>query len=260
MKLLIHLCENLHKSRFSYCLTAILFFSVCQNSAFAQTNGKDRTGKLTITSKPTGALVYMAGEYEFIGRTPFVIPYQLYGRYNIKVNKRGYESIHSYYRFTAERRAISIRLKPKKASKAFFRSTIFPGWGQFYSERKFMGTVYVGASAAALTVLTLNQHRYKDAQFTYQNALAKANREGTSFEEQQQAQDDLQDALRNLNSRKDTRNTSLYIAIGVWVFNMLDSMLFFPNYAEDIEFFQKLGLQADPQQNSIRLTMQLPVK
>ena len=235
----------------------VLFFCAAQQSAFAQSNGKDLSGKLTITSKPTGALVYMTGEYEFIGRTPFVVPYALYGRYNIKVNKRGYESINSYYRFTAERRAISIRLTPKSATKAFLRSSLFPGWGQFYSERRFMGTVYVGASAAALAVLAINQHRYKDAQFTYQNALAKANREGISFEEEQLAQDDLQNALRNLDSRKDTRNTSLYIAIGVWAFNMLDSMLFFPNYANDIEFFQKFGLQANPQQHSFRLTMQL---
>lgn len=259
MKLQINLCKTRRLNSWVYCRGIVLLCFITLQPAFGQTNGKDHSGKLTITSKPTGALVYMTGEYEFIGRTPFVVPYKLYGRYNIKVNKRGYESIHSYYRFTAERRAISIHLRPKTARKALFRSSIFPGWGQFYSERKFMGTLYVGATAAALTVLSINQHRYNDAQFAYQNALAKANREGVSFEEQQQALDDLQDTLQNLDSKNDARNTSFYIAIGVWVFNILDSMLFFPNYANDIEFFQKLGLQVEPRQNSISLTMQLPV-
>jgi hypothetical protein len=256
MKLLKNPNTKLCPGKRAITVGLFLLCFAAQAPAFAQKNGKDRSGRLTITSRPIGALVYMIGEYEFIGRTPFIIPYALYGRYNIKVNKRGYESINSFYRFTATRRGISIRLKPKKAGKAFFRSSLFPGWGQFYSERKFMGSVYVGATAAAFTVLAVNQHRYRVAQFAYQNALARTNRQGVSFEEQQLAIEALQDALLRLDSKKDARNTSLYVALGVWAINILDSVLFFPNYANDIEFFQKIGLRADPRQNSVSLALQ----
>lgn len=223
--------------------------------------GKDRdiSSRLTIISKPSGALVHLIGEYEFIGRTPFIVPYALYGRYTVKVNKRGYESIHSSYQFTAGRSTISIKMNPKTRGKAMLRSLLFPGWGQYYGERKLIGTLFVGAAAAGFTVLAINQHNYRSAQLDYQRAMEATQRIGLSLQEKQAAQDRVQEALREVRNYEDARNTSLYVAVGIWALNVLDSILFFPSYARDIEVFRNLGLQINSAQHQFTLQKRIPL-
>jgi len=209
-------------------------------------------GRVAIKSKPIGAVVHVDGQYQFIGRTPFVIPYRLYGRYRIKVNKKGFESIDSYYKFTGKRSTFSIRLKPKTSKKAFFRSMAFPGWGQYYSNKKLSGTIFLGASMASVVALAINEQAYSNQIATYQNTLNAINLQNGPAADSAQRQ---ADALRKLNSKRGIRNTSAYIAAGIWVANMLESVLFFPDHAKDIEFFKKVGSRMVPGKESIKMVI-----
>ena len=65
---------------------------------YAQT--KDTSEKvLTIRTNPTSAVIHLSGEYQFIGRTPFVLPYPVYGEYKLRVKKLGYETLNTEMTF-----------------------------------------------------------------------------------------------------------------------------------------------------------------
>jgi hypothetical protein len=242
-------------------LIAIILFWGLQAPLCAQNgDGVPAAGAVTIESNPPGALVYLKGEYQFMGRTPFFLPYALFGKYRIQANRQGYNSVISEHNFTGESGSIvMLKLSPKTPFRAFSRSLLFPGWGQFYSGRRFTGAFFVGATAATFINFAIRENHYKDAQISYETALALFKR-GGSFEEEQEAYSRLQSALRKLDETQNDRNTSLYILSGLWVLNMLESFLFFPKDEQEIEIFQKLSPKFSQAGNhGIMLTMQFPI-
>ncbi len=52
--------------------------------------------RLTITSEPSGALVYIA--HEEVGRTPLTISFTWYGDYDIILRRRGCETLKTHFR------------------------------------------------------------------------------------------------------------------------------------------------------------------
>lgn len=55
--------------------------------------------KLTITSEPSNALVYMNGKE--IGRTPVETDFLWYGNYDVQVRKDGYQTLKTHSRISA---------------------------------------------------------------------------------------------------------------------------------------------------------------
>ena len=65
-----------------------------------------------IQSSPLGATVQLDGVYSIVGRTPFLVPYPLEGRYKVKASKDGYESETSQVNFFGNNESsIFIKLK-----------------------------------------------------------------------------------------------------------------------------------------------------
>lgn len=252
--------EN-HRQQMTALLVAIILAWGSQAPLSAQNgDGVPPAGAVTIDSNPAGALVYLKGEYQFMGRTPFLLPYALFGKYRIQATRRGYNAVISEHNFTGESGSIvMLKLSPKTPFRAFSRSLVFPGWGQFYSGRRSTGTFFVGATTAAFLAWAINEHSYKDAQTDYETARDRFKR-GGSFEEEQEAYNHLQSALHKLEETKNDRNTSLSILGGLWVLNMFESLLFFPKYDQEIEIFQKLSPKFSQVGNhGIMLTMQFPI-
>ena len=240
-------------------LLIVILVSTLAMPLAAQNDNPASNGAITIESNPSGALVYLKGEYQFMGRTPFLLPYPLFGKYKIQANRRGYYSVNSEHTFSGESGNIMLlKLSPRTPSKALARSLVFPGWGQYYSGRRMVGTFFMGATAAAFVTLTIKQNQYADAQDDYKTARASFNR-GGSFAEEQAAYTRLQVALDKLESTENARNTSRYIAAGVWILNAVESVLFFPRDHQEIEFFQKLAPRfSQVGNNGMMLTMQFP--
>ncbi len=155
-------------------LGAMLLVCCWQASLTAQTSeAPPPGGAVTIESTPPGVLVYLKGEHQFVGRTPFLVPYALFGKYRLHANRRGYNALASEHNFTGESNSVvMLRLSPKTPFKALSRSIVFPGWGQFYSGRTFTGSCYVGATFAACVTLAIRENRYKNAQTDYEAAFA----------------------------------------------------------------------------------------
>jgi len=241
---------------------AIVLVCALQAALSAQTeNGEPSGGAVTIDSTPPGALVYLSGEYQFVGGTPFLLPSALYGKYRLQANRRGYNAIVSEHNFTGESNSVvMLRLSAKTPFKALSRPLLLPGWGQFYSGRKAAGSCYVGATMAACITLAIRENRYKNAQTSYEAAFMNFKR-GGSFEEEQLAFSRLQSAWQKLDETKNDRNTSLYVLAGFWALNVIESLLFFPGENQEIEIFQKLPTRlSQTGVNGIRLTMQFPIK
>jgi hypothetical protein len=165
------------------------------------------------------------------------------------------------YNFTGESKGtLTLRLSPKAPGKALYRSLLFPGWGQYYSERKIVGAIFAGATAGVFVGLAINGNDYQNAKNGYLTALATYNLSVSQGDVNAQNANfvNLQKALRSFNSTKDTRNILLYTVAGIWLFNALESVIFFPNFS-DIEFFEKLSPRLSRVENGVRLSLQYPI-
>lgn len=195
---------------------------------------KSPVNLVKIQSSPLGATVQLSGLYSIVGRTPFLIPYPLEGRYKIKATKEGYESETSHINFFGNSESsIFIKLKPRTRIKAAMRSLVFPGWGQLYSGDKVRGAI-LGAASIGLIGWTLFAHNDYN---TSQNALDRAvenlspdspNRNFDSFE-------NMQNKLAAAQDDFDFRKTMLLITASFWAYNLIDSLIFFSSPAGRIE-------------------------
>lgn len=204
-------------------------------SAIAQENDSSNLGKTTelivVDSRPSGAIVQINGIYKFTGRTPYVVPYPLRGRYKIKATKAGYESETSHMSFVGHGESnILIKLKAKNRFKAAYRSLLFPGWGQIYGGDKLRGVI-ISTAQIVLGIRTVFAiHDYNKSQDELDRALEIFNRrlDETSFQ-------DVQDKLIKAEDDHNFRNTFLIITASFWAYNVLDSFLFFSPKGTQIE-------------------------
>ncbi len=223
-------------------------------SVRGQEESKAPVRNITIKSEPAGALVLLSGEHRFAGRTPFILPYHLAGKYRISTNKRGYESFRAEYNFSSSTKGLlMLKLDVRTAGSAALRSFVAPGWGQFYSERKKWGLLWVGATTGSLAAFVVNELNYRDAQNDHRAAL-KALQNGPYSAQQKDAFDS---ALRRVNNAEDDRNLSLYILGGAWALNLLDSVIFFPNHADNSELFRRASFGLSQRGDAAKLNLKI---
>lgn len=210
----------------------LLFFQIIISVAKIQAQDKR---VVTIKSDPPGAMLYFKGENSFVGVTPFTVKPNLMGNYKITAVKQGYEQSRVQYFFKGtENGTLRLRLNPKTRFKAAMRSVVFPGWGQIYSDRKSSGIFLslVQVSAGLLTFVAHND--YNNAFKKYENALSEYE-ENKKFSGQR---DDYWDIVvarhKKASNAFDKRQTWLYITGGLWIYNFLDSILFFPSFDNEI--------------------------
>lgn len=232
-----------------------IWFAIPSIGAQAQEKNKN---VVVVKSEPPGAMLYFEGENSFVGVTPLKLRPNLKGVYKITATKYGYEKSRMEYFFKgSEKGTMRLRLSPKTRFKAGIRSLVFPGWGQFYSERKKSGVV-LSLIQAGVGIFTLVSHlEYDKSLNDYEDALEdyeNEKRADLKFEKYDVAKDKYEkaeDAFRK-------RETWLYITGGLWLYNFLDSIIFFPSY--DREIFDKTipGISANFHDGSVALTLKVP--
>lgn len=207
---------------------------------------------LTVTSDPPGTSVSLEGELRISGITPTIFDQSLMGEYKLKAEREGYESYETRIFLTGgQPYAVDFRLSPKTRFKAFMRSVIIPGWGQYYAGEKTRG-VFMGISALAtgITALAL-QLDYANKKDDYNEILSEYYNERSI--EAREAMVPAVDAIRKRAYDAETaRNISLGIFAAVYAYNLIDAVLFFPDktyksYAPKLsldtgEDFSKIGL------------------
>ncbi|MGH7495680.1 MAG: DUF5683 domain-containing protein [bacterium] len=232
------------------------------HNAFAQTDDQNSASAVRIVSKPSGATVDLRGEHEFKGKTPFILPYQLSGKYRIEASRPGYETTAWEYTFAAQRPGLlNLKLQAKRPSKALYRSLILPGWGQYYSGKKLWGTLFCGLTAASTLAYGLNEADYGDAQDQHRGALKQFNIavvSGTN-DDQRAALAELNTALRTLNSSERSRNRAFLVLGAIWAFSAIESVVLFPRQAPQIRVGGTLDLSQREQAAELKLTMKLAI-
>ncbi len=213
--------------------------------AVAQSKEGGMQNLVTVISSPMGVVVQLDGEYKYVGRTPFIVPYAVVGRYELKASKSGYQSLRRVMTFTGDAsQELELNLKIKTRLKALGRSMLIPGWGQFYADRKTAGTIFTIATATAAFMLLKTQYDYRDTSRKYENLLASSQLGGLSYDQQRQVLGTVQETWLEVGRKADRRDLNLYILAGLWMLNMIDAQVFFPNFGNEIRVYQHLSLNS----------------
>ncbi len=197
--------------------------------AQSNNNGTTPPDAIEIDSEPQGAMVKISGKYIFIGRTPFVVPYSLHGRYKIQAKKDGYENASlTVNLFGDKNHKVTIYLSKKTRLKAAMRSTLLPGWGQFYGQGKIKSLVVIMGQTALGIKTFISVKKYRNKKNDYQLAIDEFNG-AVGLEEVQKALKEAEDAMN-------FKTSMIYVTAGFWLYNILDSMVFFSSKSLPVRF------------------------
>jgi hypothetical protein len=226
---------------------AVIMLLAVSGTARSQT-----TPVVSITSKPSGATVVLTGDYTVAGITPTSFSQNLIGLYRIAAHHEGYETYHSTVVFSGrEAVALDIKMVPKTRVRAAMRSLVLPGWGQNYVGSKTKGvllTIGTLASAATAGVMHL---RYDSRRNDYDDFNAIYN-QTRSVEEREKLLARRYALQKDAYNAERDRNVVLGVLAGIWVYNILDAVLFFPDYGLNVSG-TNLGLYPDPDLKGFRV-------
>jgi hypothetical protein len=209
---------------------------------------------LEVNSDPPGTTISLDGEFKLAGVTPTVFNQPLTGKYVLKASRDGYETYETKLYLTgATPLKVDIKLAPKTRFKAFLRSIVIPGWGQFYSGEKARGVLFGVATLASGVATVIAEADFRDKRDTYDDAVARFNEE-RSIEKKKAMEDMIEAARKDAYDAETFRNVSIGILIGVWSYNVLDAMIFFPNRKYD-SHVPRISLDTDNSLSKVGLTL-----
>lgn len=188
---------------------------------------------IVVKTEPAGALVSFEGENNFVGITPFEINSNFHGRYKIVVTKQGYEKRNYEFLFDGKRKGtLKLKLTPKKAYKAGLRSCFFTGWGQMYSERKTFGAILGIAQVGALIGTANSTKKYQDKVDELNDAKREYEKNKRYYNLRETLRQKVETKYSDADKAFQNQQTWILIAGGIWLYNVLDSMLFFPSFED----------------------------
>jgi hypothetical protein len=211
-------------------------------------------GNLEVTSDPPGTTIKLEGELNLAGVTPTVFNQPLSGPYKLKASRDGYESYETELNLTGGTPLrVNIKLAPKTRFKAFLRSAVIPGWGQFYSGQNSRGVLFGVAALASGVVTLIAQEDFQDKRDTYEELLDDFNEE-RSIEIRRQMEDEINLAREEAYDAETFRNVSLGVLAAVWTYNIIDAVIFFPDrkYESDVP---RVSLNAGDDLSGVNLNL-----
>ncbi len=218
--------------------TVLLFLVSAALVPVAGTAWAETGAGVVITSEPPGAIVELSGDHVLRGVTPWRLDRGLEGIYDINAFKFGYADWHGRTVLSATSRdSIFVRLTRRTPVAAALRSTIAPGWGQFYSEQNVKGTVFVAVEALVLGAALWADAESNREESDYLKAK-RAYEDATEVDEMERAYEVM---LREFDEYEDKhllRRRFICAAAAVWVANIADAFFLFPEpgggaYAEE---------------------------
>lgn len=206
-------------------LSAALLYPGCARA-------QQTDGLLQIQISPPGAAVELKGPENTLTASPNSIMRPSPGWYRLKASYKGYEDYtQTVYIDGKSPTSISGTLDAKGRWKAGARSIFLPGWGQYYSGRTATGVVFtVTTLGMALGYYFFDAHA--DNRQEEYDALRKQYDEASTVAEQEALQPAVEEALNNAYNADQNRVTWGYLTVGVYAYQILDAMIFFPNVPE----------------------------
>lgn len=210
-------------------LLLLCWSGIAVERGWAQAEGEvppagEMLAKSQILTRPTGAIVFLEGEYGLAGRAPYTVTHFLRGNYRIKTKLRGYEDWSTDYYFNGKGNdKISIKLSPKTRVKALARSALVPGMGQAYSDQRVKGMIISALQFSSLAIFVRQELRYRDNIDDFNAALA-------AFQNDANQRSRLDAAQATLDRRYELRQRWAIITASVYLYNLIDVIAFFPSY------------------------------
>ena len=192
---------------------------------------------LTVVSDPPGALVTLTGAAQLTGVSPVFFSQGIPGIYTLHVSKEGYETYTSKVAISMDKAAtVRVTLKPRTRTKAAIRSLIWPGWGQFYSDRKTKGWVFTSLAVLAGGALIAAEKNYQDKrdEFDLVNDAFNRARVGGDIQQIDELRPRLFAAQADAYDAETIRWAAVGALGGVWAINFLDALFFLPSRGDEI--------------------------
>jgi len=203
----------------------LVWLILVSSLAFAQ----DKESYL-LNTNPTGATVYLKGDFELVAKTPANLPSTLTGLYKAKITRPGYESWKGELTFVpGNSNNVNIELKRKTRFKAGLRSLLIPGWGQIYSGNTVRGGLITLSAAVAAGGLYWLDKDYQDKRSDYDIASEAYYNSSSSIDEKNRLKSIMDKQQRRAYNAETDRRNAFYILAGVWTYNLLDAVIFFPD-------------------------------
>lgn len=217
---------------------ALVVLALAPTAVLAQPSSP--AGSLTIISRPPGVACRVSGDRIVVGRTPLTLESGLSGRLRVRAIEPGMERWERKVELDGVTQdTLWMTLTAKSALKASARSLVVPGWGQFYSERPAAGWVYLTTglvvAGGALVTHLVYLHRVDQIPDT------------GSVEDRRWHTNRAEDAYQ-------VRQALSAAAAGIWAVNLLDAMVFFPNFRERQV---QVGLDASGGGGSARVALEI---
>lgn len=193
-------------------------------------------GNVIVNSDPQGSLVKLRGELTLSGVTPVKFDRVLSGRYEIEIDRDGYERFRTTTYFTElQPLQIDIELVRKTRTKAFFRSLIIPGWGQRYYGNSTKSTLFALSTVASTIGYVFVKDDYDSKLDTYYELQADRDA-ATKWSDIPDLEARLRDAQKTANDAETDLNIIKAVLVGVYAWNVLDAFLFFPEHSSYTEY------------------------
>ena len=191
------------------------------------------TAKMTFTSQNT-AIDLMVNGINW-GRLPIFERAVDQGNYKMNFSSPGYETKKQTLRVSLGQQINrEVSLKPKTRMRAFGRSLIYPGRGQWYSSdrnhtgRRIAGIVY---SSTGTLLLAGSLYLFSESSAAAQNyeSAKKAYDQSTLLTDIESARITMRDAHQNSIDARSAAIGILGATAGLWLWNAIDAAIFFPN-------------------------------
>ena len=185
---------------------------------------------VNVRSNPSGCTVVLSGDYTVAGVTPTTFSQPLQGFYTISVHRDGFETYRSSIVLTGrDVTNIEIQLTPKTRFRTGLRSLLIPGWGQRYSGSGTRGTLLTIGALATATVTGLLYLDFDDKRDEYYRVKRRF-KDTREVSGREAMLDELYEAQRAAYDAEQDKNLGIGILVGFWAYNVIDAVLFFPDY------------------------------
>lgn len=193
--------------------------------------------ELRLFGSPLGAVVFINDDS--IGTLPVTRKLRE-GSYNLRVEKEKFLPFQKILTVVREEEfTIGVNLTPlqKPVKAALWRSLVFPGFGQFYYDKNKKGFFWAVTEAGVIGALYLVNDKFKTSLDGYNRADADYLATRISLEERNEKRDEV-------NRWNSIRWNVAGVALGIWVVNMMDVLLFPPQIKLEKNPASRVDIQA----------------
>jgi hypothetical protein len=194
---------------------------------------------LMIRVLPPGSVLELKGPHHSVAASPNQIPRPPDGWYELRATYPGYESwTQKLYITRTSPEVLSGTLSPKTRFKAGLRSMAFPGWGQYYSDRKgraaIVTLVAVGAAGGYLYLDNRSNKKFEE----YEALKTQYDNEKDNPEARDRLAALVQSARSDAyDAETDKRNWG-WGAVAFYAYQVADAIVFFPEATVNVQGVQ----------------------